>query len=441
MNYFKRATTLSVSLALLAALAVSLQASAQTREIEGNGQLLDRVAAVVNDGVVLESDVGDQLSAVKERLRSQGQQMPPDSVLRQQIVEHLIVQEVEMQHADHAGLKISDETLNNAMTEVAQRNGISLQQLPQALQTQGIDYATYRESMRRELTLRLLQQRDVVQRITVTPREIQTYLDRQARHPSANAEYNVSHILIAVPQEASTAQLEAAQKKADDVYARAKNGEDFAKLAISNSNAQTALDGGELGWRKGTELPTVLADTVLSLKPGEVSAPIRAPTGFHIVRLNEMRTTQKNDVVEQVHVRHILMRTNELQDDATVKQKLENIRKRILAGEDFAGLAQISSQDVGSAADGGDLGWSTTDQFVPDFTKVVNDTKVNEISEPFHTQYGWHILQVLGRRKYDDTKELQSKEAADQIRASRVDEETELWLRRLRDEAYVDLKS
>jgi len=441
MNYFKRATTLSVALALLAALAVSLQASAQTREIEGNGQLLDRVAAVVNDGVVLESEVDDQLSAVKDRLRSQAQQMPPDSVLRQQIVEHLIVQEVEMQHADHAGLKISDETLNNAMTEVAQRNGISLQQLPQALQTQGIDYATYRDSMRRELTLRLLQQRDVVQRITVTPREIQTYLDRQARHPSANAEYNVSHILIAVPQEASTAQLEAAQKKADDLYARAKNGEDFARLAIANSNAQTALDGGELGWRKGTELPTVLADTVLGLKPGEVSAPIRAPTGFHIVRLNEMRTTQKNDVVEQVHVRHILMRTNELQDDATVKQKLENIRKRILAGEDFAGLAQTSSQDVGSAADGGDLGWTTTDQFVPDFAKVVNDAKVNEISEPFHTQYGWHIVQVLGRRKYDDTKELQSKEAADQIRASRVDEETELWLRRLRDEAYVDLKS
>jgi peptidyl-prolyl cis-trans isomerase SurA len=441
MNYFKRATTLSISLALLAALAVSLQASAQTREIEGNGKLLDRVAAVVNDGVVLESEVDDQLNAVKERLRSQGQQMPPDSVLRQQIVEHLVVQEVEMQHADHAGLKISDEILNNAMTEVAQRNGITLQQLPQALQSQGVDYASYRDSMRRELTLRLLQQRDVVQRISITPREIDTYLDRQTRHPSANAEYNVSHILIAVPQEATTAQLEAAQKKADDVSTRARNGEDFAKLAIANSNAQTALDGGELGWRKGTELPTVLADTVLGLKAGEVSAPIRAPTGFHIVRLNDMRTTQKNDVVEQVHVRHILMRTNELQDDATVKQKLENIRKRILGGEDFAGLATTSSQDVGSAADGGDLGWSTTDQFVPDFAKVVNDAKVDEISEPFHTQYGWHVVQVLGRRKYDDTKELQRKEAADQIRASKVDEETELWLRRLRDDAYVDLKS
>ena len=250
MNNFKRVSTLCAGLALLAALGVSLQASAQTREIQGNGELLDRVAAVVNDGVVLESEVDDQLATVKERLRSQGQQMPPDAVIRQQIVEHLIVEEVEMQHAERAGLKISDETLNNAMTDVAQRNGISLQQLPQALNAQGIDYASYRDSMRRELTLRLLQQRDVVQHIVVTPREIDLYLDRQAHHPSANGEYNVSHILIAVPQEATTAQLEAAQKKADDVYQHAKAGDDFAKLAIANSNSQTALDGGELGWRK-----------------------------------------------------------------------------------------------------------------------------------------------------------------------------------------------
>jgi peptidyl-prolyl cis-trans isomerase SurA len=441
MNNFKRAVTLSAALMLLAALGFSTQAPAQTREIEGQGQLLDRVAAVVNDGVVLESEVDDQLAAVKERLRGQGQQMPPDAVLRQQLVERLVVQEVEMQHADHAGVKVSDENLNNALTEVAQRNGISLQQLPQALSAQGIDYAGYRESMRRELTLRLVQQRDVVQRITVTSREIDQYLERQTRHPSAKSEYNVSHILIAVPQEASTAQLEAAQKKADEVYQHAKAGEDFAKLAIANSNSQTALDGGELGWRKGTELPTILADTVLALKPGEVSAPIRAATGFHIVRLNEVRNQQQAVVVEQVHARHILMRTNELQDDATVKQKLDNIRKRILGGEDFAAVAQATSQDVGSASDGGDLDWASSDSYAPEFAKVVEGLKDNEISEPFRTQFGWHIVQLLGRRKYDDTKDLQRKEAADQIRASKVDEETELWLRHLRDDAYVDLKS
>lgn len=440
MNYSKYAPTLA-ALALLAACALSLEASAQTREFQGQGQLLDRVAAVVNDGVVLESEVDDQLASLKDRLHSQGQQMPPDAVMRQQIVEHLIVEEAEMQRADRAGLKISDETLNNALTEVAQRNGISLQQLPQALAAQGIDYGSYRDSMRRELTLRLLQQRDVVARISITPREIDQYLDRQAHHPSANGEYNVSHILIAVPQEATTAQLEAAQKKADDIYQRAKAGEDFAKLAIANSNAQTALDGGALGWRKGTELPTVLADTVLSLKAGEVSAPIRAPTGFHIVRLNEVRNVEKKDVVEQIHVRHILMHTNELQDDATVKLKLENIRKRILGGEDFAAVAQVSSQDPGSAADGGDLDWTTPDTFVPDFAKAVEALQVNDISEPFRTQYGWHIVQLLGRRKFDATKEIQRKDAEDQIRASKVDEATELWLRRLRDDAYVDLKS
>ena len=441
MNYFKNAARLSAPLLLLAALGLATEATAQTREIQGQGDLLDRVAAVVNDGVVLQSEVDDQLLALKERLRTQAQQTPPDAVLRQQILERLIVQEVEMQRAEHAGLKVSDETLNNAMTEVAQRNGITLQQLPAALTTQGIDYPSYRDSLRRELTLRLLQQRDVLQRIAITPREIDQYLDRQAHHPSANAEYNVSHILIAVPQEASTAQLEAAQKKADDLYVRVKGGEDFAKLAIGNSNSQTALDGGALGWRKGTELPTVLADTVLSLKPGEVSAPIRAATGFHIVRLNEVRSLQKADVIEQVHVRHILMRTNELQDDATVKLKLENIRRRIGAGEDFAALAKVSSQDVGSASDGGDLDWATSDTFPPEFAKVVDGLKVDEISEPFHTNAGWHIAQVLGRRKYDDTKDLQRKEAADQIRNSKADEETELWLRRLRDDAYVDLKS
>jgi peptidyl-prolyl cis-trans isomerase SurA len=441
MNYSKTVPTLAAALALLAAGGLSLTANAQTREFQGQGQLLDRVAAVVNDGVVLESEVDDQLASLKDRLHSQGQEMPPDAVMRQQIVEHLIVEEAEMQRADRAGLKISDETLNNALTEVAQRNGITLQQLPQALAGQGIDYASYRDSMRRELTLRLLQQRDVVARISITPREIDQYLDRQSHHPSANGEYNVSHILIAVPQEATTAQLEAAQKKANDVYARAKAGEDFAKLAIANSNAQTALDGGALGWRKGTELPTVLADTVLSLKAGEVAAPIRAPTGFHIVRLNEVRNIEKKDVVEQIHVRHILMHTNELQDDATVKLKLENIRKRIVGGEDFAAVAQVSSQDPGSAADGGDLDWTTPDTFVPDFAKAVDALQVNDISEPFRTQYGWHIVQLLGRRKFDATKEVQRKDAEDQIRASKVDEATELWLRRMRDDAYVDLKS
>jgi peptidyl-prolyl cis-trans isomerase SurA len=432
---------------LLAALTLALPllsptpATAQTREIQSSGQSLDRIAAIVNDGVVLNSELDDQVAQVTARLKSQNADLPAESVIRQQVLEQLILQEIQLQRADKGGLKITDETLNNAMTEVAQRNGITLSQLPKALAAEGLDYAAYRDTIRKQLTLRLLQQRDVVQRINVTPREIDQYLERQAKHPATTSEYNVSHILIAVPQEATPAQLDAAQKRAADIIARARGGEDFAKLARAYSNSQTALDGGSLGWRKGTELPTVLADSVLALKAGEVSDPIRAPTGLHIVKLNEARSSTPKDIVDQVHARHILMRTTEVLDDATVQQKLETLRDRVLKGEDFGALAQISSQDVGTAADGGDLDWTTPDTFVPDFAQQLNSLKDGEISHAFRTQFGWHIVQMLGRRKYDDTRELERKQAADEIRASRIDDDIELWLHRLRGEAYVDIKS
>jgi peptidyl-prolyl cis-trans isomerase SurA len=318
---------------------------------------------------------------------------------------------------------------------------MTLTQLPQALTQQGIDYAAYRESMRKELTLTLLRQRDVLQRISVTPREIDQYIDKQAKRPAESSEYNVSHILIAVPQAASPEQLETAEKKAQDVYRRAKAGEDFSKLAVAYSNSQTALDGGALGWRKGSELPTFLSDVVAKLKAGDVSEPMRAPTGYHIVKLNELRSADKQVIVDQVHARHILMRTNELQDDATVRTKLSAARDKIVNGsESFEVLAKTLSEDPGSASEGGDLGWSGPGSFVPDFEKAINELKENQISEPFHTQYGWHIVQLLGRRKFDSTDELKRKRVAEEIRASKADEETELWLRRLRDEAYVEYK-
>jgi len=295
--------------------------------------------------------------------------------------------------------------------------------------------------MRKEIALQLLRQRDVIERISVTAREIDRYLARESAHPSGTAEYNISHILIAVPENASPQQIEQAGERAKDVYRRASAGEDFARLAVTYSNSDTALEGGSLGWRKGTELPTFLSDVVLKLKPGEVSQPIREPTGFHLVKLNSVRNDSNRVMVDQVHVRHILLRTNELQDDATVRAKLEQLRDKILhGGADFAVLAQSISQDPGSAADGGDLGWASPDAYAPDFAHEIETLKINEISEPFHTQYGWHIVQVLGRRRYDSTEELKRKHAADEIRASKADEETELYLRRLRDEAYVEYK-
>ncbi len=439
----RRILTSAALATALAATGLILQGSAcaQTRELATRGELLDRVAAIVNDGVVLNSELDAQIETVSQRLRAQKLELPPQNILRQQVLERLVLQEIELQHATRAGVKVSDETLNAALLDIAKRNNLTLSQLPEALASQGIDYPSYRDEMRKEITLTLLRQRDVLQRIAVTPREIDQYLEKQARTPSDLKEYNVSHILIAVSQEAGTEALDQAAKRAAEVYTRAKNGEDFAKLAVAYSNSQTALEGGALGWRKGSELPTFLSDVIAGLKPGEVSQPLRTPTGYHIIRLNEERGGTQQTVIDQVHVRHILMKTNELADDATVKLKLNALRERVLKGEDFAGLAKTASEDPGSAAEGGDLGWTGPGAFAPEFEAAITGLKDGEISQPVHTQFGWHIIQLLGRRRYDNTDEMKRRQAIEAIRAGKADEETELWLRRLRDDAYVEYKS
>jgi peptidyl-prolyl cis-trans isomerase SurA len=344
-----------------------------------------------------------------------------------------------MQRADRAGIKVSDETLNNALKDVAQRNNLPLDQLPAALASQGIDYASYRDTIRKELTLQILRQRDVIARINVSPRELEQFLEKQSKLPSEANEYNVSHILIAVPQAATPEQLEDAAKRANEVYERASKGDDFARLAVQYSNSQTALEGGSLGWRKGPELPTFLAELVARLSPGQVSEPLRTPSGYHLVRLNELRG-QTQTMVDQVKARHILMKPTELQDDATVQQKLVAIRERIVKGEDFGAIAQVVSEDPGSATDGGDLGWTGPGTFVPEFERTLAALQENEISQPFRTQFGWHIVQLLGKRQFDNTDELRRQRAFAQLRESKADEETELWLRRLREEAYVEYK-
>jgi peptidyl-prolyl cis-trans isomerase SurA len=437
-----RLKTLALSAALGAPLlCATLSGHAQTRELATRGEMLDRVAAIVNDGVVLNSELDSQVRMVSDRLRAQNLELPPQNVLRQQVLERLVLQEIQVQRANHAGVKVSDETVNSALQDVAKRNNMTLSQLPEALAQQGQDYASYREDLRKEITLQMLRQRDVLAHISVTPREIDQFLDKQSKLPSERSEYNVSHILIAVTQEATPAQLEQAGKRASDVYERAKGGEDFAKLAVAYSNSQTALEGGALGWRKGGELPTFLTDVVARLKPGEVSEPLRTPTGYHIIRLNEVRGAATAAVENQIHVRHILMKTNELADDATVRQKLSALRDRILRGEEFGPLAQTHSEDPGSAADGGDLGWTGPGSFAPEFEAAIANLKDDEISEPFQTPFGWHIVQMLGHRRFDNGDELKRRQAVDAIRASKADEETELWLRHMRDEAFVEFKS
>ncbi len=426
--------------AILAAQILLLPAAfAQTRDIGVHGEMLDRIAAIVNDGLVLKSELDSQMDSVMKRLVDQKIELPSQSVLKQQVLDRLIVQEIQMQRAKHVGLTISDEQLNSALQEIAARNKIPFDQLPTALAAQGIDYKQYRESMRKELTLNTLRQRDVISHINVTPRELDQYLARQ-QSASANDEFNVSHILLSLPAAATPQQLEEISHKAQDLAARAAKGEDFGQLAIANSNSSTALDGGQLGWRKGGQLPQFVLDLVVKMKPGDVSEPVRTPSGFHIVKLNERRSGEVAVIINQIHVRHILMKPNELDDDETVRQKLAKLRDRIEKGEDFAGIASTSSEDPGSAPDGGDLGWSGPGTFVPEFDKAIADLKVNEISEPFKTRYGWHIVQMLGTRTYDSTEDVRRQKAFVAIRESKADEETELWVRALRDEAFVEIK-
>jgi peptidyl-prolyl cis-trans isomerase SurA len=412
---------------------------AQTRDISVHGELLDRIAAIVNDGLVLKSELDEQMASVQKRLVEQKVELPSQSVLQQQVLDRLVLQEIQLQRAKHVGLTITDEQLNGALQEIAARNKIPFDQLPTALSAQGVDYKQYRESMRKELTLSTLRQRDVIAHINVSPHELEQYIARE-QNAAANDEFNVSHILLSLPAAATPQQLEDISHKAQDVASRADKGEDFGQLAIANSNSQTALDGGQLGWRKGSQLPQFILDLVVKMKPGEVSAPVRTPSGYHIVRLNERRSGEAPVIINQLHVRHILMKPNELDDDATVREKLAKLRERILKGEDFAGIASTASEDPGSAPDGGDLGWSGPGTFVPEFDKAIADLQPNEISEPFKTRYGWHIVQMLGTRTYDSTDDVRRQKAFAAIRESKADEETELWLRRLKDDAFIETK-
>jgi peptidyl-prolyl cis-trans isomerase SurA len=429
-------------ISLLCALVLAGTASAQTRELSTSGVALDRVIAIVNDGIVLQSQLDTQIAMITDRLRGQGTQLPPPDVVRQQVLERLVLQEIQIQRAARLGVQVPDELLNESLRDVAQRNGIPFEQMPVALARQGIDYATYRDEMRREITLSLLRQRDVYPRIYVSPRELEQALERQAGQADQNAEFDVSHILLSLPEAADAAQMARVEELAVEIHRRATTGEDFGQLALAYSQAQSALERGKLGWRRINQLPQFIADLVVRMEPGDVSDPVRTPTGFHIVRLDETRGGQSGPMmVEQIHARHILMRPNEVQDDATTRQRLAAVRDRILAGEDFGALASVTSEDAGSATFGGDLGWSSPGDFDPEFERVLASLEQDQISEPFRTQFGWHIVQMLGRRTHDQSEEVRRQRVLTALRESKVDEETELWLRRLRDEAYVEMRN
>jgi peptidyl-prolyl cis-trans isomerase SurA len=399
--------------------------------------LIDRIVAIVEDDAIMKSELDDRLYMVKLQLAGRQGTPPPYNVLTRQVLERLIVERLQLQMAKRRGIRIDDLTLNETMQQLSKSRGISLEQFRDNLIREGIDYVKFREQVRTELVTDALRNRVVDSKIQVTDQEVSDFIANQSGDMNRDVEYQLNHILITIPEAASADQITASRTKAESIRERVISGESFRQLAISESDGQNALEGGNLGWRKANELPTIFAAKVSVMQVGDVSEIIRSPSGFHIIYLADRRGEERQ-VINQTHARHILIKTSALVDDEQAQSRLRNLKNRIRSGEDFAELARANSEDSASALDGGDLGWTSPGDLVPEFEETLNNLQVGNISEPFKTKYGWHLVEVLGRRQYDSTKEALRAQARKIIRKRKTEEETELWLRRLRDESYVE---
>jgi peptidyl-prolyl cis-trans isomerase SurA len=427
------------TLAVVAAVLAAPVAGAE--ELSESGEFLDGIAAIVNEGVVLKSQLTEQTRRIIQRAATADppMQLPPAPVLREQLLERLILTEIQLQRANMIGLQISDAMLNQSIANIAAENSVAFEDMPAVLAADGIDYAEFRRELREEITLEQLRRIDVGQRISVSPREIEQCIADLEGNVAVNSDYNLSHILISMPEGVSAAQIDETESLVQDIYRQLTDGADFGELAIRYSDAQTALEGGALGWFKGEQLPTLYTDVVATMQAGDVSEPFRSASSFHIVRVNELRSAIQRSEIDQVKVRHILITPNEIIDDETAKQQLEDALERLGNGEDFGELAKLMSDDPGSANIGGEMDWSGPGTFVPEFEEVVDRTAIGDVSEPFRTRFGWHIVEVLDRRVYDNTEEMKENNCDVRIRNGKMAEETQLWLQRLRDEAYVEI--
>ena len=425
---------------LCAAIALIAAPVAGADELSDSGEFLDGVAAIVNEGVVLKSQLKDQVEVISNRALEQGMQLPPQDILEEQILERLIVTEIQLQRAERIGLQISDEMLNEYIGNMARENGLAFEDMPEALAADGIDYRLFREQLRDEITVEQLRRIQVAQSINVSEREIEQCIIDLEGNVVVNSDYSLSHIMLSFAEDASADIVAAAEEKINDIYRQILDGADFRELAARYSDGPTALEGGTLGWRKGDQVPTLFTNVLPDMEAGDVSEPFRAPNSFHLIKVDEMRSAIQRSSENQVKVRHILISPNAIIDDQTAKQRLDEALEKLEAGEDFGELAKLMSDDPGSANLGGDLGWTIPETFVPEFANVINNSEIGVVSEPFRSQFGWHILEVLDRRVYDNTEDLKKRNCDERIRNSKVEEESVLWIQRLRDEAFVETR-
>lgn len=424
--------------ALVIATLLFAAAQAQPERAPRPGERLDGIVAVVNDALVLSSELDREVETIRAQLRQRGGQMPSERLLRRQVLERLIVKQLQLQKAEVIGVKVTDDELDQTIADIASRNTMTLDQLAARVEGDGMVYASYREDLRAEMVMDRVRKQDVERRVVVTPREVDHFL---ASNPEVDdTEYDVSHILISLRGQATPEEISRSETRATATYEHmVDKGNEFAATATSYSDAPDALEGGALGWRKRVQLPTVFAELVPKMKAGEVSKPIRSSAGFHIIKLNGVRAGQAV-VVKQWHARHILVKTTQVVDGEQAKAKLDELRARIVAGEDFSELAKLNSDDGGSKADGGDLGWSDPKTFVPEFSAVMTTLQENELSQPFATPFGWHLMQLLGVRDQDVTEQSRRNRASGQLRSRKLEEQGQLWLQRLRDEAYLEVR-
>lgn len=401
---------------------------------------LDKIIAVVDEDVIMQSELEQQIERARNDIRRRGSEPPSYAVLEKQVMERLILQKIQIQIAAQTGVKVTEEALDKAIGDIARKNNLTDAKFKEILATEGYDYSIFREDIRREILVSRLRREEVDKRVQVSDREIDNYLSNQERGESDDAEFQIAHVLISIPDGASEKEQREVRAKADEALKRVNGGEPFRQVAISMSDGTDALEGGDLGWRKLGEIPSLFADTARNFAVDQVSGVITSPTAYHIIKLTGRRNGAKV-MVDQTHVRHILINTSELVPDSEAVARLRKIRDRLDAGEDFATLAKTNSDDRASALQGGDLGWTSKGQMVPEFEEAMGSSPEGDVSAPFRTQYGWHILQVLKRRQYDGTVEVNRAKARESVTERKREEAFQEWQRRLRNEAYVELRS
>ncbi len=398
---------------------------------------IDAIAAVVDDDVILQSELQSAMNKLAVQLRDRGVRMPPQAIFERQVLEKLISERLQLAAAKRAGIRVDDDTLNQAIAKIAARNSMSISQMRDVLERDGISFREFRQQFADEMTIQALRDREVKRRVRISDQEVEAYLARNKGDDKT--EYWLSHILLATPRGASADEIDQVRQQARELVASLRGGADFGQAAVANSSGQQALEGGDLGWRSSEDLPSFFADAVRDMVAGEISEPIRSNSGFHIVMVREKRGGEQH-IVTQTKAQHILIRTNEVTSDQDARTRLEQLRQRILGGADFETLARGHSDDKGSAIKGGDLGWVSPGDTVPEFEESMDELSPGQVSEPFKTEFGWHIVQVLERRNHDDTQEMRRGVARNAIGNRKLEEEWELYVRRLRDEAYVEIR-